>query len=305
MPRTRVPRLAAAVDRLVEAARSQPGEVGGDVLRAGQDDELGIVEIGRVPRPDDLRDLLQRLELVEVRGGRVAHDRDPRRAGSTAVEPPRRPRREGRARRTAADRRTPCRWRARGLRARDARRRLRRRGTCSGRIRSEASSVLVGHERPGAVEVRERAAAVDVRDEDDGRSRGVRRAHVRRDRWTRRLVSAGLPAPSSRTSSNSASSSCSACSATGQSDGGRSRQAVRLSSWSTRPSTTTWLRSSASGLTRIGFMRTSGSTPAASACRYCAAPISPPSTTRALFDMFCALNGATRTPRRGTLARAR
>jgi hypothetical protein len=51
-------------------------------------------------------------------------------------------------------------------------------------------------------------------------------------------------------------------------------------------------------LTSTGFIRTSGSTPAASAWRYCATPISPPDTTRALFDMFWALNGATSTPRR-------
>ena len=45
-------------------------------------------------------------------------------------------------------------------------------------------------------------------------------------------------------------------------------------------------------------MRTSGTTRAASACRCCARPISPPSgVTAALLLMFCALNGATRTPR--------
>src|SRR5689334_853094 len=45
---------------------------------------------------------------------------------------------------------------------------------------------------------------------------------------------------------------------------------------------------------------------AACACNACARPISPPSTvTAALFDMFCGLNGATRTPRRtAALARA-
>src|SRR6266478_1681921 len=62
---------------------------------------------------------------------------------------------------------------------------------------------------------------------------------------------------------------------------------------------TTWLRVSASGLRRTGFIRASGRTPAASACRTCARPISDPSAqTPALFDMFCALNGATRSPRR-------
>src|SRR6516164_3991898 len=42
-----------------------------------------------------------------------------------------------------------------------------------------------------------------------------------------------------------------------------------------------------------------GSIPAAAACSACARPISAPSVqTAALFDMFCALNGATRTPLR-------
>src|SRR5690606_32562289 len=47
-----------------------------------------------------------------------------------------------------------------------------------------------------------------------------------------------------------------------------------------------------------GFMSTLGSMPAARACSHCATPISPPATTRALLDMFCALNGTTSTPSR-------
>src|SRR5579875_3685295 len=44
-----------------------------------------------------------------------------------------------------------------------------------------------------------------------------------------------------------------------------------------------------------------GSRPAARACIACARPISPPSTvTTELLDMFCALNGATRTPSRAS-----
>src|SRR4051812_5730231 len=113
-----------------------------------------------------------------------------------------------------------------------------------------------------------------------------------------RLISAGLPAPSITSSSCSAPSERSESSITGHRSGGRSRQPARLSRWSTFPRTTTWLRVSPSGLTRTGFIRTSGTTPAAGAWRYCAVPISPPSTTRALLDMFCALNGATRRPRR-------
>src|SRR5258708_10497559 len=46
-------------------------------------------------------------------------------------------------------------------------------------------------------------------------------------------------------------------------------------------------------------MSTLGSSPHASACAACARPISPPpGQTAALFDMFCDLKGATRTPAR-------
>ena len=46
-------------------------------------------------------------------------------------------------------------------------------------------------------------------------------------------------------------------------------------------------------------MSTEGSRPAARACSHWARPISPPSAqTAALFDMFCALKGATESPRR-------
>ena len=60
---------------------------------------------------------------------------------------------------------------------------------------------------------------------------------------------------------------------------------------------------SASGLSSTGLWRTSGAVRAASAWKYCALPISPmrppgAGTTRALLLMFCALNGATRRPRR-------
>src|SRR5580698_2834976 len=64
------------------------------------------------------------------------------------------------------------------------------------------------------------------------------------------------------------------------------------------PSTITCEWVSFSGLSKTGFIRTSGTTRAASAWKYCALPISPPATTRALLLMFCALNGATLSPRR-------
>src|SRR5215471_96495 len=67
--------------------------------------------------------------------------------------------------------------------------------------------------------------------------------------------------------------------------------------------TITWLSVSALGLRSTGFMRACGVVRAASACRYCARLISVPSgVTAALLLIFCALNGATRTPR---LARCR
>jgi hypothetical protein len=52
-------------------------------------------------------------------------------------------------------------------------------------------------------------------------------------------------------------------------------------------------------LSSTGFIADVGSTRAASACRYCARPISAPSAqTIELFDMFWALYGATSIPRR-------
>jgi hypothetical protein len=115
-----------------------------------------------------------------------------------------------------------------------------------------------------------------------------------------RLISAGEPAPSITTTSYSARRSSSACAMRGQTFSERPRQGMALSSASTWPSMTTWLRVSASGLSSSGFMRTSGSARAASAWKYCAEPISPEppgeATTRALLLMFCALNGATLRP---------
>ena len=69
------------------------------------------------------------------------------------------------------------------------------------------------------------------------------------------------------------------------------------------PITTTWLRRSPPGLRSTGFIAASGSTPAATAWIHWARPISAPrpsgvAQTIELLDMFCALNGATFTPRR-------
>ena len=77
----------------------------------------------------------------------------------------------------------------------------------------------------------------------------------------------------------------------------RSSRAAR-SVFHTRPCTTTWLVPLPFGLSRIGFIAGSGSSPHASACATCARPISPPPRHGyEWFDIVCALNGATRTPR--------
>src|SRR5712692_8840953 len=80
--------------------------------------------------------------------------------------------------------------------------------------------------------------------------------------------------------------------------GCRSNHGRALMVESTRPMTITWLSVSALGLSNTGFIRACGVMRAASACRYCARPISAPSgVTAALLLMFCALKGATRVPR--------
>ena len=61
------------------------------------------------------------------------------------------------------------------------------------------------------------------------------------------------------------------------------------------PLTITWEPVSLVGFSKMGFIRTLGSTPAASACMTCARPISSPSVViNELSAMFCDLNGATR-----------
>ena len=104
-----------------------------------------------------------------------------------------------------------------------------------------------------------------------------------------RLISAGEPAPSITSTSFSAISACRASRAMGHISSLRLRHAMRESSAWRWPSRITWLRSSRSGLSRIGFIRTSGTRPAAIAWKYWALPISPPATTRALLLMFCDL----------------
>src|SRR5712691_12953236 len=67
----------------------------------------------------------------------------------------------------------------------------------------------------------------------------------------------------------------------------------------TRPWTMTWQYRSESGFRRIGFISYVAKSPAASACKAWARPISNPSMVAAEFrDIFCALKGATRRPER-------
>ena len=113
----------------------------------------------------------------------------------------------------------------------------------------------------------------------------------------------GLPAPSATTTSYRPARSSYAANAASRSAVRPPRKSAALSSPAGWPITTTWLRRSLPGLSSTGFIAGSGTARAASAWLHCARPISaarPPAArqTIELFDMFCALNGATRTPRR-------
>src|SRR5206468_12587023 len=65
-------------DRIGQPGTAEPGKVGSDVLRAGQDDELGVSDLSRPRRPLHARNLLQQAELIEVRSRRVTNDCDGR-----------------------------------------------------------------------------------------------------------------------------------------------------------------------------------------------------------------------------------
>src|SRR5271155_4448685 len=117
----------------------------------------------------------------------------------------------------------------------------------------------------------------------------------------RKLISAGEPAPSQITTSNSvrncANSSCTIADSLLRSD----QYSAAGATPATCPLITSCEVMSLPGLSRIGLNRTLGARPAARACIAWARPISPPSTVTAeLFDMFCALNGATRIPLRAS-----
>ena len=59
---------------LVERSVAQPAQVGADVLRPREDNKVATLEISRTEDPSDLGGMTEHVELVEVRGKRVAHN---------------------------------------------------------------------------------------------------------------------------------------------------------------------------------------------------------------------------------------
>ncbi len=114
---------------------------------------------------------------------------------------------------------------------------------------------------------------------------------------SRRLISAGLPAPSAMTTSNRDDKSRNASNAFCANASRPVAHSPASSSPQGRPIRTTCDRRSDPGLRSTGFIAASGVTRHATAWTHCARPISDPSAqTIELLDMFCALNGATETP---------
>ena len=163
-------------DEVGEPGLPEPGEVGGDVLRAGKDDELGVREVAVSRRVANVDDLLELLELVEVRGSRVTDDGDVcrrlslRRHGDAVLvgESVREPGED-------AERRDPG-------QLLETFRRRREQGRIAAKLVEDEpanQSLLVGRQqRPGAVEMGEGAAAVDVGYQHDGRFGLPGDAHV-------------------------------------------------------------------------------------------------------------------------------
>ena len=65
-------------DGAVQPLRAQPGEVAAGVLGAGQDDPVGMRDVGRGASPDEAHagNVLERLEFVEVADARIGDDGD-------------------------------------------------------------------------------------------------------------------------------------------------------------------------------------------------------------------------------------
>ena len=114
---------------------------------------------------------------------------------------------------------------------------------------------------------------------------------------SRRLISAGLPAPSTRTRSAASARREKEPRIAGNRLGASRRYSPAPAARQTRPCSTICAPLSDCGFNSTGFMSVTGAVPQARACNACARPISPPSAvTAALFDMFCGLNGRTRSP---------
>ncbi len=115
----------------------------------------------------------------------------------------------------------------------------------------------------------------------------------------RRLISAGLPAPSTRTRSAASVRRENEPRMAGNKPGASRRYSLAAAVRQTRPCNMICAPLSDCGFNSTGFMSVTGAVPQARACNAWARPISPPSAvTAALFDMFCGLNGRTFSPRR-------
>ena len=118
----------------------------------------------------------------------------------------------------------------------------------------------------------------------------------------RRLISAGLPAPSITTMSNRLRKASSEEVTAPHSRRFRSGKSIERSEPFISPISTSWEDMSPSGFSRTGFISTVGDVMAASAWTAWARPISNPSgVTAELSDMFCALKGATLNPSRANM----
>jgi hypothetical protein len=161
-----------ARDRAVDSKRAQPGKIAADLLRAGEHDQVGAVQIrgGACPSKLDSRHAAQRLELVEVADVRRAEDSDSHglRAGD----------RSGRRRDVeeavlvrqpmATHHRYHAGERHAGQELEIAWPGLEQRSVATEAVQDKAvqrASQVVGQQGPSSVQMRERAAAVDVGDE--------------------------------------------------------------------------------------------------------------------------------------------
>ena len=315
MPRIGRPAAARVAQRGGEAGRRSQARSATVARVPGNDHQVGVGQLGRVrsrtaPRRPGSAPSASRSVKLLISGSRITATRSVsallaagrRIATLSAPKATASPRRRGPDRAPRAARPAPA---VRSARSSDAR---------PGRQQRRLAAELV-HDEPGDQRlVGGRRAAPACRTSTRTRRRGrcrrrrppaasaARASPMLAMSVARRLISAGLPAPSQMTTSKRARRSAS--------DVERGRRAARPSArgsdsadtspigW---PTHDTWLERSLPGLSSTGFIAASGSTPAAAACIACARPISAPSRVTIEFsDMFCALNGATFTPERAS-----